>query len=191
MTTDIKKAAQMEYQERMKQRLAETPLPLEYLIMQGQPITQEHVDTLQQAQRYQNRDRIPEPLLTYADLYNELTGQEPTKRVISDWLLTFNEWKDEKLTEDNIRMAWAQAQSDKGFTVGRPGALTVTAVGMKSKAKPALPAINAEAVRRTTAFIEERQAEEVKYVPMPDSVRERMREIRIKKLQEQQHGTHG
>lgn len=165
----IQQAAKMEYQERMKQRLAGAPMPLEILMQSSAPITQQQMDAInKKPEAYENRERIPEPLLEYADLYHELTGQEPTKRTFTDWLDTFYAWKDEKLQEEHIRMAWAQAQSDKGFTVGRPGALTVTAVGMKSKAKPALPAINAAEVERTKAMLEKKN--EGNFVPRPANV---------------------
>ena len=140
------------------------------------PITQQQLDAINnKPDNYENRERIPEPLLVYADLYHELTGQEPTKRTYTDWLDTMWMWKEEKLQPDNIRQAWAQAQSDKGFTVGRPGALTITAIGMKSKAKPALPSLNTERIEQTKAIIEERTAAENTYVPMPEDVRERLR----------------
>jgi hypothetical protein len=90
--------------------------------------------------KYQNRDKIPEPYLDFADLYNELTKQEPTKRSIMDWFGTFEDWKSEGLQPEHIRAAWQYAnRPEGGFPVGRPGSLTTTAVAMKSKmlAKPA------------------------------------------------------
>lgn len=84
--------------------------------------------------KYQNRDKLPEPYLPFADLYNQLTGQEPTKRVIMDWMQTFEEWKQEGLSPDHIRAAYQHAtRPEGGFLVGRPGSLTNTAVAMKSK----------------------------------------------------------
>ena len=167
MTMDIRIAAKMEYKERMKQKLAETPLPLEVLIMQGEPIKQEHLDALKKVPTYLNRERIPEPLLWYADLYNKLTGQEPAKMEISDWIDTFEFWKIKGLQDADIRGAWAQAQSDKnGFTVGRPGALTVTAVGIKSKSKPALPVTNKEGIEKTKQLLSDKY-DDKKFVPRP------------------------
>jgi hypothetical protein len=167
----IQEVAKQEYKERMKQRLAGAPLPLEILMQSDDKITQQQLDAInKQPNNYENRERIPEPLLVYADLYHELTGQEPTKRTFTDFVDTFWAWKDEKLQPDHIRMAWAQAQSDKGFTVGRPGALTVTAIGMKSKAKPAMPTLNTEKIEQTRAMIEERKAAETTYVPRPANV---------------------
>ena len=84
--------------------------------------------------KYLNRDKIPEPYLVFADLYNELTKQEPTKRSIQEWFMTFEEWKAERLQPEHIRAAWQYAnRPEGGFPVGRPGALTNTAVAMKSK----------------------------------------------------------
>jgi len=85
--------------------------------------------------KYQNRDKLPEPYLIFADLYNELTKQEPTKRAIREWMMTFEDWKQEGLQPDHIRAAWQYAnRPEGGFPVGRPSALTNTAVAMKSKA---------------------------------------------------------
>lgn len=84
--------------------------------------------------KYQNRDKLPEPYLRFADLYHELTGQEPTKRIIQEWMLTFEEWKQEGLQPEHIRAAYQHAtRPEGGFLVGRPGSLTNTAVAMKSK----------------------------------------------------------
>jgi hypothetical protein len=176
ITADLQTAAKMEYQERMKAKLADTPMPLEYLLMQEQPVTQAQVDAIVTAQKYEHRERIPEPLRMFADLYNELTGQQPTKTDLSDWIATFEDWKNRTLTPDSIRMAWMQSKDERGgFTVGRPGALTVTAIGMKSKAMPAMPTLNTAAIERTSKVIEQRIAQEVTYVPMPDEVRARLK----------------
>jgi hypothetical protein len=100
---------------------------------------------------------------------NELTKQEPTKRVFSDWVLTFEEWKSEGLQPDHIRDAWTQSNDDrKGFHVGRPGALTTVAVSIKSKstAKPSGVRINAQAVQQTQQMISEKW-DDMKFVPRP------------------------
>ena len=176
----IQTAAQMEYKIRMKQRLEGTPLPLEYLIMSGQPVTQADAEKVTNAKGYPNRERIPEPLRMYADLYHELTEQEPTKQDASDWIDTFETWKAKKIDPDSIRMAWAQAQDvNHGFTVGRPGALTITAVGMKSKAKIAQPVRSTAQLEQTQNLIAERDA--IKYVPMPENVRRQFEEKRRKR----------
>lgn len=83
---------------------------------------------------YANRDKIPEPYLVFADLYCELTGQEPTKRVISEWLLGFAEWEAEHLRPEHIREAFQIAMNpERGFSVARPAALTKTAVAVKTR----------------------------------------------------------
>lgn len=85
--------------------------------------------------KYQNREKIPETYWRYSDLYNELTGQEPTKRSLHEWLQAFEGWKQEGLQDEHIRAAWEYAnRPDGGFPVGRPSSLTNTAVAMKSKA---------------------------------------------------------
>jgi hypothetical protein len=84
---------------------------------------------------YQNRDKIPEVYLNYCDLYVRLTGQQPTKRVLNDWLMTFSEWQAEGLSVENIEDAYRYAvRPEGGFLVARPGSLTNTAVAMKTKA---------------------------------------------------------
>jgi len=86
------------------------------------------------APRYENRDKLPDALLPFSDVYVELTGQKPTKRVLHDWLLTFHEWISEGLQPADIRAAYKHAtRPDGGFLVGRPGSLTNTAVALKSK----------------------------------------------------------
>lgn len=174
----IQTAAQIAYKIRMTQQLEGTPMPLEYLLMQDAPITQEHLDAVNNT--YQHRDRIPEVLLPFLDLYHELTGQEPTKTTVTDWIATGWDWKERKLDEDSIRMAWAQAQDvNHGYTVGRPGALTITAVGMKSKAKIAQPVRSTAQLEQTQNLIAERDA--IKYVPMPENVRRQFEEKRRKR----------
>jgi hypothetical protein len=85
---------------------------------------------------YANRDKIPPALLEYCDLYFDLTGQQPTKRVLFQWLGDFNDWISEGLQEKDIRAAYKHAtRPDGGFLVGRPGSLTNTAVALKSKAR--------------------------------------------------------
>jgi hypothetical protein len=177
------------YTQRMKDSLKGTPFLLEMKLMSGQEITPQDVEENRKftAVAYDHREEIPEAIRPYADLYHSLTGQEPTKRSFTDWIDTLWQWKDEKLQPDDIKQAWAQAQQpDKGFTVGRPGALTVTAVGMKSKGRPAIIGVNNAAVERTQALIEEK---EKIYTPpavpgIPEAERERMREWKAKLARE-------
>ena len=128
--------------------------------------------------KYQNRDKIPESYLIFADLYFELTKQEPTKRVIFDWFSTFEDWKAEGLLPPHIRAAWQHAnRPDGGFPVGRPGALTNTAVAMKSKmiaSTTAAPVIDHVAIENTKQMLQEK---ELVYVPMPDDVRAKLKKL--------------
>jgi len=184
MTTDIREAAKMEYQERMKKKLEGVPVPLDVLMMSEAPITQTQLDALNDTTNYSGRERIPEVLLPFADLYHELTGQECTKRSFTDWVDTFWIWKDEKLQLDDIRMAWAESKDR--FVVGRPGALTITAVGCKSKAKPAKLEIDVKGIEKTTKFVEEdtwRENWSTGRAPIPEDVQAKMREwkARIKR----------
>ena len=119
---------------------------------------------------YENRDRIPEPLLAYADLYHELTKQKPTLRAVSDWIKAFEEWKEEELEREDIIAAWNQARGERGFMVGRPGALTITAIAAKSKANsaPALE-VNRSAIEGAKARMAEKWDTEA-FVPRPASV---------------------
>lgn len=110
--------------------------------------------------KYQNRDKMPEPYLVFADLYHELTQQEPTKRAIFDWFSTFEDWKQEGLQPEHIRAAWEHAnRPDGGFAVGRPGALTNTAVAMKTKmiAKPVKSGDNLDPYASLAAMLERQE----------------------------------
>lgn len=165
--------------EQMRQR---NPLnSVEAFIMADQPVTEADAERIQkiQAENYLNRDRIPEALLPLCDAYVKMCGkdamgqwnQEPTQRVLSDWLLTFNEMRDAHLTSEHIQAAFIKANSDQGFPVGRPGALTVTAIAMKTKATANVqPAINTQAIEYTKQLIEEKFGNEVKFVPRPAGI---------------------
>ena len=148
------------------------PLPLEWLIATGQEVTEEKLQAATDAQKYPNRERFPEPLLHFADLFNELTGQKPIGNTFTDWIATFEEWKANELEDDHIRASWNQASDpNKGFTVGRPGALTVVAKSVKSmKTKPAVLQINRQAIEQTQQMLE---AKETKPTPIPDDQRAR------------------
>lgn len=99
---------------------------------------------LEKKVKYPNRDKLAfsEDYLKYADLYVELCGKDadghynqvPTKRVLLDWMQTFEEWKQENLKPEHIRAAYEHAtRPEGGWPVGRPGSLTNTAVAFKSK----------------------------------------------------------
>jgi hypothetical protein len=157
--------------ELKKMREQTTVLPLDWLIATGQEVTEEKIEAIQKAAKYQNREKMPEPYLWMSDLYNELTGQEPTKRVFMDWMQTFEEWKQEGLQVEHIRAAFLKANDNiGGFTVGRPGALTNTAVGMKTKlTKTVTPQVNTEAITYTQKLLAEKYDHAV-FVPRPASV---------------------
>lgn len=181
--TDIATIARkQEYQQRMRNKLAEMAVPLDILMMSSEPITQKQLDAINNDPRnYANRERIPEPLLIYSDLYHELTGQEMLKMDVTGYVEVFQEWKDRALQPNDIRGAWAQSKSDKGgFFVGHPRALTVTANGMKSKAMPAMPTLNKVAVERTQEIIEKKVELVSKATDIPDAERERMRQWKAK-----------
>jgi len=168
-TQDLRTLARNEYQTRMKASL-NMPPTIEMRMMEEKPVTQADLDAINaNPHAYENRDRIPEPLLVYSDLYHELTGQEMLKMDVNSYIEVFQEWKDRAIQPDDLRGAWAQSKSDKGgFNVGHPRALTVTANGMKSKAKPAIVAIDNRAVERTQALIEKKNAGV--FVPRPANV---------------------
>jgi hypothetical protein len=131
--------------------------------------------------RYENRDKIPEPLLAFSDVYVELTGQKPTKRVIMDWLSTFSDWIGEGLQPKDIRAAYQHAtRPDGGFLVGRPGSLTNTAVALKSKSQVSAPQIDKQAVEDTQKLLEAKFDDKV-YAPPPAWVAEKVKEIAARK----------
>jgi hypothetical protein len=79
---------------------------------------------------YPNRDKIPEPYLAYCDAYVRLTGQEPRKSVLSDWLMEFSEWESAGLSAKNISDAFEKSREGH-WMVTRPGSLTKTALALK------------------------------------------------------------
>lgn len=127
------------------------PKTVEWMIAAGETVTEEKMQAAQQAQRYKNRDKIPEHLLHYGDLYNALTKQEPYN--VFDWVSTFEDWKTRQLTDEHIRGAWLEANKENGgFSVGRPGALTTVATSIKSKL----------ITKSTTLAINEKEIEEAR-----------------------------
>ena len=132
-----------------------------------------------QMKNYTNRERMPEGYLPYCDAYVEMCGKDqdgnwnqiPTKRVFSDWLQTFEEWKQEHLKIEHIQAAFNKANSEQGFPVGRPGALTLTAIALKTKTNVNVqPAINTAAIEYTKKINEEKWGNEMKFVPRPANV---------------------
>jgi len=154
----------------LKDLLKQPPaIPIEWQIAAAMNVTEESMQAAKDAQKYQYRERIPEHLLRYTDLYNELTGQEPTKQTLSDWIDTAETWKDEQFTMESLREAWNYSLDDKhGFPVGRPGALTVTARSMKSKGKAPRAAINEKRIQDTKQMVDELWQRP--FVPRPANV---------------------
>jgi hypothetical protein len=120
---------------------------------------------------YANRDKIPEPYLPLADAYHNLTGQEPTKRVLHDWLQTFSEWQSEGIQSKHVQQAFKE--STGRFVVARPGSLTNTAAAFKAKARLTSERA-AEEERASQLESEIREQKIARAVPMPDDVRRRL-----------------
>lgn len=115
---------------------------------------------------YANREKMPEPYLAYADVYNQLTGQEPTKRVFQDWLMTFGEWQNEGIRVEDIR----EAHSTAKFTIVRPGSLTATVVAIRAKARVSKSIRESELFRAS-------DHPEPEYAPMPEELRDRLKKL--------------
>ena len=141
---------------------------------------------------YANREKIPENHRHYCDLYVSLCGKDPeghwnqvpTKRVIVDWIVTFEEWQQENLKPEHIQAAFQYATApETSFLVGRPGALTKTAVAMKTKpvSRSNQPAVDRSAVDRTKQEIEKKNTgafvSRPENLPAPSIVRARMQEL--------------
>jgi hypothetical protein len=120
---------------------------------------------------YPNRDRIPEPYLSYADTYHDLTGQEPIPRVLRDWLATFAEWASEGIQPEHLRRA--HKESLNRFMVLRPGSLTNMAAAFKAKERLRKDKPRDE-VHQTRLLIEEMDRARARARPMPPETRERL-----------------
>jgi hypothetical protein len=162
--------------EEMRKR--NPPKNIEAFIAADQPITETDMQTIQaeRMKNYTNRDKMPEAYLVYCDAYVQLCGKDqdgewnqvPTKRVLMDWMQTFEEWKQEHLKPEHIQAAFIKANSDQGFPVGRPGALTTTAIALKTKMNVNVkPQVNTEAIEYTKQIIEEKFGSDMKFVPRP------------------------
>jgi hypothetical protein len=80
---------------------------------------------------YLNRDKIPEQFLPFADMFHELTGLEPTRRVLNDWLAEFSVWLSEGIRPEHVRRAHQEAAGR--FDVLRPGSLTRMAAAIRAR----------------------------------------------------------
>ena len=84
--------------------------------------------------KYPLREKMPDAYLPFCDAYVQLTGQPLSKRVFTDWLATFEDWRGEGLSPADIEAAYRHAtRPEGGFMVTRPGSLTNTAVAIKAK----------------------------------------------------------
>jgi hypothetical protein len=109
--------------------------------------------------------------LMYADAYYSLTGQEPIKRVIHDWLMTFADWASEGIRPEHVRQA--HKDSIGHFPVVRPGSLTNTAAALKAKGRIATSTVRDE-LRETWLRNKQRDDEKKRAVRMPDKIRSRL-----------------
>ena len=146
-------------------------MPLEWLLAKDGPITQDELNATAKTVNYNNRDLMPEPYLHFSDLYHEMTGQELTKRVLQDWMMTFEYWKQDGLTAEDIRAAFAKSNDiNGGFPVGRPGALTTTANAMKTKKTAStILAVDQKAIEGTKVMMDN-IVKDLVFVPRPANV---------------------
>jgi len=86
-------------------------------------------------QRYPYRDRIPDPLLEYADWFVRETHIEPDGRTIKGWLRELSYWQDKQLDIIDLENAWAKSGEGTQFMVTSPFSLTNVAVAMKAKSE--------------------------------------------------------
>lgn len=86
-------------------------------------------DKLAKNETYPYREEFPEPIRELLDVYVKITGQKPLKSNVSDWLLTGQDWLDLEIKPIDLQMAYdkSKPESGPGFTVARPGSLTLTA----------------------------------------------------------------
>jgi hypothetical protein len=120
---------------------------------------------------YPNREKIPESYLSYADTYHDLTGQEPTKRVLHDWLATFSDWASEGVQPQHLRRAYQESVGR--FVVLRPGSLTNMAAACRARER-LRSARPRDEVRETQLLLAQTDRDKARAVPMPEELRQRM-----------------
>ena len=124
-------------------------------------------DLEQTGRAYPHRDEIPPALLAHADNYVNLTGQEPDKRTLSDWISEFTYWETKGLQPADIKAAWENVD----FFVTRPGSLSSVAIAMKAKRRQ---------VVHSSHIFRASDQKEVQAVPQPrdlyEETRQRLRE---------------
>lgn len=121
---------------------------------------------------YPNRDKIPDQYLRYADTYNEISGQEPTKRVLKDWLTAFRDWASEGIRPEHVRQAYKE--SEGRFMVTQPRSLTNTAVAVKAKGKSATSTMRDEAIIQTKRLLAENDGHRARRTLPPPGLREKL-----------------
>lgn len=113
---------------------------------------------------YGNRDRIPERIRHLCDAYVEACGkdkdgvylQEPTKGKISFWIMTLDEWLEERIKPEHVFAAWQYVREEAKYLVASPAALTKAVIGMKSKNVVSLSVASDEEVQKTQLFLEDK-----------------------------------
>jgi hypothetical protein len=87
---------------------------------------------------YSNRDKIPEALLELCDAYCTLTGQEPRKKVITDWLDSLSQMHAAGVTGSDLTEA---RKAMSGIPViPRPGSLLDMAIAVRAKRRAGITA---------------------------------------------------
>jgi hypothetical protein len=108
--------------------------------------------------RYPNRDKIPPEYLGLCDTYNALTGQEPSKRVLVDWLGTFAEMVTEGIGADDLTAAHAMLTNRKDpILIARPGSLTNTAAAIRAKRKATGAAVKFDPMSSLDIYLEQKE----------------------------------
>ena len=130
-------------------------------------------EDLSEEKRYPHRDEIPEALHQFSDWYTQKTGQQPDKKVLSDWIDTFWYWHSKALDISSLEQAF-----DNFDVVWRPGTLTNTAVALKAKAR---------ATYHEPEIFRASEQPDKKYTPMPADVRRRIELALGKSAHEPKH----
>jgi hypothetical protein len=116
-----------------------------------------------QGRNYSHRDEIPPALLAHADNYVKLTGQEPDKRTLTDWVAEFTYWETKGLAPADIEKAYRDVE----YHITRPGSLTSIAVSIKAKVR---------ASTHESVIFRAAEHQEVKAVPPPSDLYEQTRQ---------------
>lgn len=82
---------------------------------------------------YPCRERIPEPLLHYADWFVRETGIEPDRKVINGWIKELTYWHDKQLEIIDLENAYSKSGNGAQFMVTSPFSLSGVAVAMKAR----------------------------------------------------------